>query len=138
MFKTAQYVVFSLILFFIVSIANADDIRILSYQCRRDKFIWTVSEQKLATWPKWNIDKESIPLQPEKAYRIARQWITKKYPSPVLTKITLLSLYPEDKEFKGRYVYVIDFITGTFDSMVAVVLLNGKVLEPEGGWPERK
>jgi hypothetical protein len=92
----------------------------------------------LAT-PEWNMGSEKIPLQPDRAWQIARNWfVTNNCANPELIKIEIFPVVREseadgtiiDKRLARRFYYRVECIPGLLDTMVVYVLMDGSVLEP--------
>ena len=105
-------------------------VTVLTHSSRRQNFEWRVAEEKLRAHPKWDIKASAVPLEPRKAFQIAEDWMRKRHSEPELVRIEIQSLGARSKSLSGHYIYVIEFVTGAFDSMPVVILMDGTVVEP--------
>ncbi len=89
--------------------------------------------QLIKNLPKWNPDKQALPLTLENALKMASEWVTKKRGggTPQLESVTVKSINPDEKEFASTFYYVFIFGVSTFDRMGCIVLMDGTILEPD-------
>lgn len=120
---------------------RTNELTLFKHQGRRQAYEWRISEARVAATPKWNMDRAKVPVAPEKAWRIAKDWFKKQGEleadfvrmeiRPFVINSTLSS---ESRHRLGdlldRYYYRIECIPAAFDSMLVVVLMDGTVLEP--------
>jgi hypothetical protein len=115
------------------------DYLVKKHQSRHQAFEWHFHFSRILATPEWDIGKDSVPLDPGKAWQIAKQWMRKHgCENPDLISIQLSPFIPEgeirdafDPQFSKRFYYSIRCIPAIFDTMIIYVLLDGSVLEPE-------
>lgn len=121
--------------------SSTNEWSLFKHQGRHQAYEWRISEARIASTPRWDIDTAKIPVTPDKAWRIAKDWFKKQNQEhPAFVKMEVRpfvldnELSPETrsrlKDVLGRYYYRIECIPAAFDSMVVVVLMDGSVLEP--------
>ena len=115
-----------------------DHCLVYTYQARHGDFEWHMYFSRMLATPEWNMDSEKIPLQPDKAWQIARSWFrTNNCANPELVSIEIRPVVREqeatgdiDQRLAKRFYYRIQCIPGFLDTMVVYVLMDGSVLEP--------
>ncbi len=90
---------------------DTNEFTLLKHQARRQAYEWRVSEARILTTPEWNINATKAPVAPEKAWKIAKDWFTKKGRGE--TDFVRLELRPfdlsgESKSLRRRYFYPIE------------------------------
>jgi hypothetical protein len=115
---------------------DTNEFTLFKHQGRRAAYEWRISEARILATPEWKIDSKKIPLSPGKAWRIVQDWHRRQGAAGAgdLVRMEICQFYPSKlgKNVRGRYYYRIEFIPRQFDSMLAVVLMDGTVLEPRG------
>jgi hypothetical protein len=114
-----------------------------TYQARHGDFKWQMYFSRMLATPEWDMSSEKIPLEPDKAWLIARDWFrTNNCANPELISIEIRPVVLEheagvgeggayiDKRLSKRFYYRIHCIPGELDTMVVYVLMDGSVLEP--------
>jgi hypothetical protein len=105
------------------------------HQTTRGTYHWHLSAERLLQTPEWNPETEPIPLAPDKACRLAGDWLkTHSFTNFVLEGVRIVrydrtSLSPKGKQLAKRFYYKIEF-TKPVEMIYAYVLLDGTVLEP--------
>jgi hypothetical protein len=93
---------------------------------------WSISESRVLATPKW-IPGESIPLPPDKAWRIARDWFQAHgFSKPRLVTMSIQGISSlKTGDIPDRFYYLIWYSSPkpSMDSKV-VILMDGTVLEP--------
>ena len=113
------------------------DYLIKKYQSRHQDFTWHFHFSRILATPEWAIDKRRTPLDPSKAWQIAKKWMKKNgCENPELLTIQISPFVPEhqignlDPRLSKRFYYTVHCMPASFDSMIVYVLLDGSVLEP--------
>jgi hypothetical protein len=120
---------------------TTNELSLLKYQGRRQAYEWRISEARIAATPKWNIDAGKIPVAPDRAWQIAKEWFKKQGKSrPDLLRLEIVPFVRDTdlsadrkrqlKDLLGRYYYRVECVPAAFDSMVVAVLMDRSVLEP--------
>jgi len=120
------------------------EIVLFRYQGLHEANQWVISEVKILATPEWDIDAATIPIAPERAWRIAKDCLAKKgFPKPQLVQIQLQPFVSESEStqlnpgVQKRYYYRIQcspapHVEGTqFDCAYVFILMDGSVLEPK-------
>lgn len=121
--------------------SSTNDWSLFKHQGRRKAYEWRISEARIASTPRWNIDGGKIPVAPDKAWRLAKAWLAKQNlvtPDFVRMEVrpfVLDSGFTSEQRLRlknvlGRYYYRVECVPAVFDTMVVVVLMDGTVLEP--------
>src|ERR1035437_6489314 len=90
---------------------DTNEFTLFTWQTEGQISEWRISESRLLATPAWNPDSQSVPLSPDKAWQIARDWSQiHGYKQPHLVKIVLQQIgTPKmSKADEGRYCYSID------------------------------
>jgi hypothetical protein len=131
------HVVVFLMAFYTAFAAEVSDYLIKSYQSRHQKFEWHFQFSRVLATPEWDIEKASVPLDPGKAWQIAKKWMKKHgCENPQLISIEISPFIREaeiedlDPRLSKRFYYSIRCVPAIFDTMMVYVLLDGSVLEP--------
>jgi hypothetical protein len=116
--------------------AGGEDVRIYLFSHARRSGTtneWWLPVSRFSRLPKWNPEKDELPLPLGEALRIARHWIAlKPHRSPLpLESVTLIPIQPNEEEFRHAFYYQFLFRVDPFDSMACIVLMDGTVLEPD-------
>ncbi|HEY5909626.1 MAG TPA: hypothetical protein VJA21_03370 [Verrucomicrobiae bacterium] len=125
----------------VLAAGNTNEFTLLKWQSRRDAYEWRISEARILATPTWETASAKIPVAPDKAWKIVTRWLTKKGKgdpgSFIKMEVRLFDLSETYKPFRDRFFYRIEYPQGAFDYMVAVVLMDGTVLEPKWvPWPK--
>jgi hypothetical protein len=119
----------------VLSYAAGDTNEFTLFTSRADgqKFEWRISESRLSATPAWSPDSQSIPLAPDKAWQIARDWSQAHgYSKPHLAMIWLqpFNTPKTSEDAHGRFYYRIDCSSPEHSvHSSVVVLMDGTVLE---------
>ena len=114
------------------------------YQRLHEADQWIISEDRILETPTWDINVASIPVAPEKAWRIAKDSLAKQgFSQPQLVKIEIRPFVPESEStqlnpaVRQRFYYGIQcspapHIEGKpFDLAYIFILMDGSILEPK-------
>jgi hypothetical protein len=113
------------------ALANGtNEVTLLTFSSRRQSYKWRIPEDRLRADRTWDIRSKEAPLQLKRAVKIADAWLRKRSHSVELVKIEIQSLAARDASLAGHYIYILEYLTGTFDSMAVVILMDGTVVEP--------
>jgi hypothetical protein len=142
--KSVHIIIFCVFLTFATSCNSAaEEVRIKLFSHMRRSGVtneWWLPMSRLKALPKWNPEKEELPLSLEKALQTARKWACAMQETTGiwLQSVTILSIQPNQEEF--RYVFYYRFIFGVdpFDRMACIVMMDGTVLEPEVDVPHKR
>jgi hypothetical protein len=112
---------------------DTNEFTLFTSRAEGQKFEWRISESRLLATPTWDPDSQSIPLSPDKAWHIARDWSQEHgYSKP---RLMMLFLQPfnspkASEAAKGRFYYRIDCRSPEHSvHLSVVVLMDGTVLE---------
>ncbi len=103
---------------------------------------WFLSQEQIDRAPRWDPLKGGAPpFSIPDAVRVASAWLGGQRatnrsvfiwePPNRVNKIEVRFLLSEDLGFRGVCYYVLFFETGNFDNRACIVLMDGRVLEPE-------
>jgi len=107
------------------------DVTIYTCNTRGSSFEWLAAESELLKLPRWNPQREDVPVSPRAAVAAARKWLAeRKYGIEDIIVVQLKNFDPSETPLKYCWYYVIQFRTDLLDSMACVVLMDGSVLEP--------
>jgi hypothetical protein len=108
--------------------ADTNQFTLLSSQTMQ----WSIAASRVLATPKW-IPGESIPLPPDKAWRIARAWFQAHgFSQPHLVTMSMQQVSSlKTGDVPDRFYYLIwcDSPKPSLDARV-VILMDGTVLEP--------
>ena len=117
--------------------AEDTDYLIKDHPSRHQDFKWHFHFSRLLSTPEWDVEKRPVPLDPGKAWQIAKKWMKKHgCERPELLQIQISPFIPQhqigqlDPRLSKRFYYTIRCIPAPYDSMVVYVLLDGSILEP--------
>jgi hypothetical protein len=105
-------------------------------QTIRGTYDWHVSAKRLLQTPEWNPETEPIPLAPDRACRLAGDWLRKHgFADFILERVQILrydrtSLSPQGKQLAKRFYYRLEYMKPP-EAMHVYVLLDGTVPEPK-------
>ena len=120
----------------VLSYAAGDTNEFTLFTSRADgqKFEWRISESRLLATPAWSPDSQSVPLSPDKAWQIARDWSQAHgYSKPHLLMVMLqpFSAPKTSEGAHGRFYYHIECSSPEHSVFArVVVLMDGTVIEP--------
>jgi hypothetical protein len=113
------------------------DYLIKKHRSRHQDFEWRFHVSRLLSTPEWDIDTAQPPLGPEKAWKIARQWLEKHgCERPTLVSIEIAPFVREgetwdiDARLSKRFYYTVRCIPAYLDIMIVYLLMDGSVVEP--------
>ena len=118
-----------------------------THQSRHQEFEWRLPFSRILATPEWNMESGKIPLAPDKAWQIAKDWF-KPYGSknPVFVSFEvrpfIMKQVPTerlDASYCKRFYYRFHFVPALLDTMDVYVLMDGTVVEPtkkpqQGEW----
>jgi hypothetical protein len=117
-----------------LAVGDTNEFTLFKHQARRAAYEWRISDARILATPEWKIGSKKIPVSPDKAWRIVQDWCRKRGQGGAgdFVRMEIRSFDPSftRKTWRGRCFYRIEFIPMQFDSMLAVVLMDGTVLEP--------
>ena len=99
---------------------DTNEFQLSTYRANGEKSDWWISTSRVLATPEWKPGTNSIPLSPDKAFQIAREWCLKK--GVVEPELTSLMIQPFTRTDVGSRFY--------YNIYCVVVLLDGNVLEP--------
>jgi len=111
---------------------GTNEFKLFTYRANGEKSEWRISTSRVLATPEWKPGTNSIPLSPDRALQIAREWCLKKgFVEPELTSLWIQPFPRTD--VGSRFYYNINIHCrnpARSNSMSVVVLLDGTVLEP--------
>ena len=123
--------------------AGNPELVLQKYQGLHQAYEWRIKQERILATPEWNVDSTNIPIAPDKAWQITKDWFLKQgKPRPDFVRIEIRPFVPEsentklDERLKKKFYYQIQCSPthyaegGKFDYMFVFVLMDGTVLEP--------
>ena len=113
-------------------------------QTLRGTYDWAVSAERILATPEWIPKTQAIPLAPDKACQLAKDWLKKHDFSQFELETFQLFRYPAPyvgnpgEKLRRRFYYRIEYQFPHFAMMYVYVLLDGTVLEPTLSPPAKK
>ena len=121
---------------FAMNAADTNEFILMKHQGRRQAYEWPITQARILASPEWDAATAKIPLSPDRAWKIARDWFKEQGVSaPDLIAITIRPFVVQGTSFRPttlekRFFYRIDCVPAALDSMVVIILLDGTVVEP--------
>jgi len=112
---------------------DTNEFTLFTYRVDGQKFEWRISQSRLIATPAWSPDSQSVPLTPDKAWQIARDWSQAHgYSKPHLVMIWIqpFSTPKMSNDAHGRFYYRVACSSPEHsESSCVVILMDGTVLE---------
>jgi hypothetical protein len=118
----------------LLAVGDTNEFTLFKHQARRQAYEWRISEARILATPEWSIGVTNIPVSPDRAWQIAKDWSSKQaHGEPDLVRMEIRWFDPSgtSKSLRKRFYYRIDCIPMQFDSMLVVILMDGTVVEPK-------
>lgn len=93
---------------------------------------WWLPVDRLKSCPRWDPLHEKVPLPPDRAAKIAAEWIEKREGFKVteIEDIQIGTFHSDAKEFHHVFYYRFLYSPRQFDFASCIVLMDGTVVEP--------
>ena len=119
----------------VLSYASGDtnEFTLFTSRVEGQKYEWRISDSRAIATPTWNPDSQTIPLSPDRAWQIARDWAQAHgYSKPRLMMVGIQEVHPPEasEASRGRFYYKVDCKSPKHSvHLSVVVLMDSTVLE---------
>lgn len=127
-------ILLALVMPMVASAKDTNEVTLVTFKVQNADWACITLEEQIQADTKWDINKTAIPLEPKKAYDIAKRWMLEHFKFAQLVRMEILPLGTRLPKLQDHYCYIVEFLAlgGREPYRVSVaVLMNGTLIDPK-------